>query len=367
MRDYVATALIAAALCYIATPFVKRLAEKFGAVAEVRGRDVHTIPTARWGGVAMWISMSLTLLIVENLSLVGKTFGRELLGIFLASTCIIVLGMVDDRFHLDAIVKLAGQALAAGILLLFGIQVLWLPINGVVTLPQSIGQLVTVLVVVVTINAVNFIDGLDGLAAGVIAIAASSFFAFAYLLAVVNGFNRAGSASLITAIIVGLCIGFLPHNAHPAKIFMGDSGSMFLGLLLSSAAITLTGQVDANAISAENQGPTLLPLLLPFAVLAIPLIDLVWAVIRRTKSGRSPFTPDKEHLHHRLLGAGNSHPRSALIMYSWTAAVAIPTTVLAFYPVWIAGITAAVFVSISLVLSRSLIYQLKTTKEQGKR
>jgi UDP-GlcNAc:undecaprenyl-phosphate GlcNAc-1-phosphate transferase len=357
MRDYLATTFIAAVLCYVATPFVKRLAERFGAVAEIRGRDVHTLPTARWGGLAMWISMSLTLLIVQHLSLVGRSFGRELQGIFLASTCVIVLGMIDDRFQLDAITKLAGQALAAGVLLLFGIQILWLPINGVVTLPQSIGQLVTVLVVLVTINAVNFIDGLDGLAAGVVAIASASFFAFAYLLAVVNGFSRAGSPSLITAIIVGVCIGFLPHNSHPAKIFMGDSGSMFLGLLLSSAAITLTGQVDANAISAENQGPTLLPLLLPFAILAIPLIDLVWAIIRRARSGRSPFAPDKEHLHHRLLGAGNSHPRTALIMYCWTATVAIPTTVLAFCPMWVAGITALVLVSISLALSKSFISQ----------
>lgn len=352
MRDYLATTLIAAALCYLATPFVKRLAEKFGAVAEIRGRDVHKLPTARWGGLAMWISMSLTLLIVQHLSLVGKSFGRELQGIFLASTFVIILGMVDDRFQLDAITKLAGQALAAGILLIFGIQILWLPINGVLTLPESIGQLVTVLVVLVTINAVNFIDGLDGLAAGVIAIASASFFAFAYLLAVVNGFSRAGAPSLITAIIVGVCIGFLPYNSHPAKIFMGDSGSMFLGLLLSSAAITLTGQVDANAISAEHQGPSLLPLLLPFAVLAIPLIDLIWAVVRRARSGRSPFTPDKEHLHHRLLSAGNSHPRTALIMYCWTATFAVPVTVAAFTPLWVAIVVFLALAVISFLLAK---------------
>ena len=360
MRDYLATTLIAATLCYLATPFVKRLALRFGAVAEIRGRDVHKLPTARWGGLAMWISMTLTLLIVQHLSLVGRSFGRELNGIFLASTFVIILGMVDDRYQLDAITKLAGQALAAGILLLFGIQILWLPINGVLFLPPSIGQLVTVLVVLVTINAVNFIDGLDGLAAGVVAIAAASFFAFAYLLAVVNGFSRAGSPSLITALIVGVCIGFLPHNSHPAKIFMGDSGSMLLGLLLSSAAITLTGQVDANAISAENAGPTLLPLVLPFAVLAIPLIDLIWAVIRRARSGRSPFAPDKEHLHHRLLGAGNSHPRTALIMYCWTATVAIPTTVLAFSPIWVGVVVAIILSAISLVLSKTFISHLTT-------
>ena len=353
MREYLITTLIAAVLCYLVTPWVKVIAQKCGAVANVRSRDVHTLPTPRWGGLAMWLSMSFTLLIVQHLALVGKSFGHELQGIYLASTCIIALGMVDDRFQLDALTKLAGQALAAGILLLYGIQILWLPINGVITLPPSIGQLLTVIIVLVTINAVNFIDGLDGLASGIIAISSASFFAFAYLLAVVYGFSRAGSPSLVTAVIIGVCIGFLPHNYFPAKIFMGDSGSMFLGLLLAASAITLTGQVDANAISAENSGPTLLPLLLPFAVLAIPLADLSLAVIRRLRSGRSPFTPDKEHLHHRLLTAGNSHQRTVLIMYLWTATVAVPVTVAAFAPLWIAGIVAIFLAILSVVFSKT--------------
>ena len=355
MREYLVTALLAAALCYAITPMVIRLAQKFGAVAQIRSRDVHTKPTARWGGFAMWVSMSLTFLMVSNLSLVGKAFGHELLGIYLAATFLILLGMLDDRFQLDALTKLAGQALAAGILLTFGIQILWLPINGVITLPPSIGQLLTVLIVLVTINAVNFIDGLDGLAAGIVAISGASFFAFAYLLAVVYGFSRAGSPSLITAVIVGVCIGFLPHNSHPARIFMGDSGSMFLGLLLAAAAITLTGQVDPNAISAENSGPTLLPLLLPFAVLAIPLMDLILAVVRRIRSGRSPFSPDKEHLHHRILDAGNSHQRTATIMYLWTATLAIPVTVLAFMPLWVAAVTALALVLLTISVSRNWI------------
>lgn len=355
MRVYLATTLIAAVLCYLITPSVRKMAEHFGAVAQIRSRDVHTLPTARWGGVAMWISMVVTFLIVRHLALVGTTFGHELQGVFLASTFVILLGMADDRYQLDALTKLAGQALAAGILLLYGIQILWLPINGVLTLPPSIGQLVTVLIVLVTINAVNFIDGLDGLAAGIVAIAGASFFAFAYLLAVINGFSRAGSPSLITALIVGVCLGFLPHNSHPARIFMGDSGSMFLGLLLSAAVITLTGQVDANAIAAEDKGPTLLPLLLPLAVLALPLIDLVLAIFRRAFSGRSPFAPDKEHLHHRLLGAGNSHQRTAVIMYFWTATVAIPVTVLAFYPLWVGLATAVVLAGISLGISQRWI------------
>ena len=343
MREYLVTLLISAALCYLITPIVRTMAVRFGAVAGIRERDIHSTPTARWGGVAMWAAMALTFLIVSNLPLVGKSIGHEAQGIFLASTAIVLLGMADDRFELDALTKLAGQVFTAGILLLYGIQILWLPINGVITLPPSIGQLLTVLIVLVVINAVNFIDGLDGLAAGVVAISGIAFFAFAYLLAVDYGFSRAGAPSLVTAVLIGICLGFLPHNLSPAKIFMGDSGSMLLGLLLSVAAITLTGQVDPNAISAEKLGPTLLPLLLPFAVLAIPFLDLLLAVSRRVKAGKSPFAPDNLHLHHRLLSAGNSTGQTILILYLWTATIAFPVTVLAFAPWWVAVLTALFF------------------------
>ena len=353
MREYLVTLFISAALCYLITPLVRAQAVRFGALAQIRGRDIHTVPTPRWGGFAMWSAMAVTFLIVKNLPLVGKSFGHETEGIFLAATAIVILGMADDRFQLDALTKLAGQVFAAGILLLYGVQILWLPINGVITLPPSIGQLVTVLIVVVTINAVNFIDGMDGLAAGIVGIAGIAFFAFAYLLSVDFGFSRAGAPSLTTAVLVGVCVGFLPHNAHPARIFMGDSGSMLLGLLLASAAITVTGQVDPNAISAESTGPTLLPLLLPFAVLAIPLVDLILAVVRRVKAGRSPFAPDNEHLHHRLLSAGNSQLKTAFILYLWTATIAFPVTVLAFAPRWTAAATALALLTMTIIVTRS--------------
>jgi UDP-GlcNAc:undecaprenyl-phosphate GlcNAc-1-phosphate transferase len=353
MREYLVTLLISAALCYLITPIVRTQALRFGAVAKIRERDIHSTPTARWGGIAMWASMALTFLIVSNLPLVGKSVGREAQGVLLASAAIVLLGMADDRFELDALTKLAGQVFTAGILLLYGIQILWLPINGVITLPPSIGQLLTVLIVLVVINAVNFIDGMDGLAAGVVAISGIAFFAFAYLLAVDYGFSRAGAPSLITAVLIGICLGFLPHNLSPAKIFMGDSGSMLLGLLLSVSAITLTGQIDPNAISAEKLGPTLLPLLLPFAVLAIPFLDLLLAVIRRVKAGKSPFAPDNLHLHHRLLKAGNSTGQTVLIVYLWTATIAFPVTVLAFAPWWVAVLTALFFALSSAVVMKS--------------
>ncbi len=352
MREYSLTLLIAAALTYMLTPLVSKFAMRQKAVANVRERDIHTETTPRWGGVAMWLSMGATLLMVQNLELVGKAYSRELLGIFLAASFVLLIGILDDRFELDAVSKLAGQGLAAAILLLFGIQILWLPIDGIIVLPTNIGQLLTVLVVIVIINAVNFIDGLDGLATGIVAISAASFFGFSYLLAVENGFSRAGAPSLVTAIVIGTCIGFLPHNIHPARIFMGDSGSMFLGLVLAAAAITLMGQIDANAVFSENIGPAALPLLLPFAVLAIPLLDLGLAVLRRVRRGKSPFAPDKEHLHHKLMSMGNSQQRTAVILYLGTGMLALPAMLSAFIPVWAALVVGALLLILAITFTK---------------
>jgi UDP-GlcNAc:undecaprenyl-phosphate/decaprenyl-phosphate GlcNAc-1-phosphate transferase len=169
---------------------------------------------------------------------------------------------------------------------------------------------------------VNFVDGLDGLLAGVAAIAALAFFSYAYLLTVENGMPRFGAAPLFTAVLFGICVGFLPHNFNPARIFMGDSGSMLIGLLLAASTISLTGQVDAGALDSLNLSPALLPLVLPFVVIAVPVADLLLAVVRRTRAGRSPFSPDKQHLHHRLLEIGHSHRRAVLTMYFWAALVA---------------------------------------------
>jgi len=350
MREYLVTVLLAAIITYLITPFVRDLAIKSGAIAQIRSRDVHVEPTPRWGGLAMWLAMALTLVIVNYLPLVEKSFGREATGIFLSGTFILFIGMLDDRFDLDPITKFAGQALSAGILLIYGVQILWLPINGITTLPTNIGQLLTVLFVMVVINAINFVDGLDGLATGIVMICAASFFAFSYLLAVVNGLNRAGAPSLITAIVIGLCLGFLPHNFHPAQIFMGDSGAMFLGLLISASAITLTGQVDASAITEENGGNVLLPLLLPFSILAIPLLDFMMAIVRRVKAGRSPFDADREHLHHRIMRLGLTQQRTTIILYLWTAMFALPTVIAAFTPIWVAFLAGTVIFGVSILL-----------------
>jgi UDP-GlcNAc:undecaprenyl-phosphate GlcNAc-1-phosphate transferase len=176
---------------------------------------------------------------------------------------------------------------------------------------------------------VNFVDGLDGLAAGIVAIAAAAFFAWSYLLAVDQDLQRATASALVTAALVGICLGFLPHNFSPARVFMGDSGSMLIGLLLATSTITLTGSVDPNRVTVDI-APAVLPLVLPILVLVVPFVDLLLAVVRRTRAGRSPFAPDKEHLHHRLLEIGHSHGRAVLIMYLWSAVIAFGATAVAF-------------------------------------
>jgi UDP-GlcNAc:undecaprenyl-phosphate GlcNAc-1-phosphate transferase len=204
-----------------------------------------------------------------------------------------------------------------------------------------------VVLVVATVNAVNFVDGLDGLAAGVVGIGAVAFFAFSYKLADANGETLAISAALLTAALGGACAGFLPHNFFPARIFMGDSGSMLIGLVLAGSALTLTGQfasVDLRQGAGGSEAsllPTLLPIVLPISILIVPFVDLVLAVVRRTRAGRSPFAPDKQHLHHRLLEIGHSHRRAVLIMWLWAGLIAFGGVLASLYS---GGLTTAVLV-----------------------
>jgi UDP-GlcNAc:undecaprenyl-phosphate GlcNAc-1-phosphate transferase len=182
---------------------------------------------------------------------------------------------------------------------------------------------VTVLIVVIAMNAVNFVDGLDGLAAGIIAIGGSAFFLYTYGLTQQTApDDYASLASLMLAVLVGVCIGFLPHNFFPSRIFMGDAGSMLIGLVMAGAAITVTGNVQPDVMTGAQALPAFIPLLLPVAVLMLPLLDMGLAVIRRLAAGKSPMAPDRMHLHHRMLALGHSHRRAVVILYVWTAVFA---------------------------------------------
>lgn len=334
MRAYLVCFLVAAAVTYLLTPPVRRLAIRAGAMAEVRDRDIHASPTPRWGGLAMYAGFLAGLLVASQLPGMAVVFegSRQPLALVVGSTLIVGLGLLDDRFGLDAPTKAAGQILAAGLMAFLGIQMVWLPIGGTLVLDPVTSVILTVMFVVLTINAVNFVDGLDGLAAGIVGIAATAFFIYAFLLSVEFGFDRATLATLICALLAGMCVGFLPHNLHPAKLFMGDTGSMLIGLLLAASAITLSGRVDPSAVRGEMLVPAALPLLLPLAVIAVPLLDVGMAVVRRTRRGRSPFSPDKEHLHHRLIELGHSQRRAVSLMHAWTALIAFSAVAMALIP-----------------------------------
>jgi UDP-GlcNAc:undecaprenyl-phosphate GlcNAc-1-phosphate transferase len=353
MREYLLCLVAAALTTYLIAGPVRVLASRLGFVAEVRDRDVHDRPTPTLGGLAMLAGLLVGLLLASKLKMMSAVFetGNQPLALLSGVAVIVALGIVDDKWGLDAPTKLAGQVLAAGLMAFQGITVIWLPIGGTLVLDPITSVLVTVFIVLISINAINFIDGLDGLAAGIVAIAAAGFFAYSYLLSVELGVERATLATLVSALLIGMCVGFLPHNSYRARIFMGDTGSMLLGLLLAASTITLAGQVDPSALAGRALLPTLLPLLLPVAVMAIPLLDLFAAVIRRTRARRNPFAPDKEHLHHRLLQIGHSPVRAVLLMYAWTGLLAGTAVAMAFVPlVWaLAGFVIGVLLLVIAV------------------
>ncbi|MBG0828326.1 undecaprenyl/decaprenyl-phosphate alpha-N-acetylglucosaminyl 1-phosphate transferase [Planomonospora sp. ID67723] len=325
MREYLLMALVAAAATYLLVPLVRVFAIRIGAMPEVRDRDVHTIPTPRLGGLAMYGGLVAGLLVAAKLPYAGGKLmeeaasgGKIVLGLILAGGLITLTGFLDDWWGMDALIKLAGQIGAAGVLVAFGVSLPWIPLptsmGGLYVLDSTLSPLITIMVIVVMINAVNFVDGLDGLAAGIVGIAAMATWTYSVALSKDFGNTSINVTAAVTAVLIGMCLGFLPHNFHPAKIFMGDTGAMLIGLVLASTMITVT-PLDSSSI---NRFPVILPMLVPVAILVLPLLDLIMAVIRRTSNGLSPFAPDRGHLHHRLLDIGHSHRRSVLIMYAWT-------------------------------------------------
>ncbi|MFE1261142.1 MraY family glycosyltransferase [Streptomyces albogriseolus] len=335
MREYLLTLCITAAVTYLLTGPVRKFAIVAGAMPEIRARDVHREPTPRLGGIAMFFGLCAGLLVADHLTNLSTLFEKsnEPRALLSGAALIWLIGVLDDKFEIDALIKLGGQMIAAGVMVMQGLTILWLPIPGVgsVALTQWQGTLLTVALVVITINAVNFVDGLDGLAAGMVCIAAAAFFLYAYRIWYSYGIEAAAPATLFAAILMGMCLGFLPHNMHPARIFMGDSGSMLIGLVLAAGAISVTGQVDPDALKlfagSEKEAvhqtvPVYIPLLLPLTIIAVPAADLILAIVRRTWRGQSPFAADRGHLHHRLLEIGHSHSRAVLIMYFWSALIA---------------------------------------------
>ncbi len=342
MREYLLVFLVAAAVTYLLTVVAREIALRTGAVAKVRDRDVHAEPIPYLGGIAMLGGLVAAYFVARELpflSTSGLFVFEDAGAVLVAGAVVCAVGVLDDIFDIDALTKLGGQVLAVGLLVYSGLQFRYFPQpdGDQISLTPALGAVLTLVVVVATVNAVNFVDGLDGLAAGVVGIGAVAFFVFSYQLADLNRISLATTGALLSAALAGACAGFLAHNFHPARLFMGDSGSMLIGLVLSATALTLTTQFTGSEVSQGAGGsqaslvPTLLPLALPVLILVVPLLDLVLAVVRRTAAGRSPMAPDKQHLHHRLLEIGHSHRRAVLIMWSWAALIAFGTVLTSLY------------------------------------
>ncbi|MGI8869165.1 MAG: glycosyltransferase family 4 protein [Mycobacteriales bacterium] len=336
MREYALVLLVSAAVTFLLVPLVRRLAMSWGAVKAPRDRDVHKIPTPQLGGVAMVVGVVAGLFVASQMPTLHRTFAGSniVVGVGAGALLICAINVLDDRYDLDPWTKLTGDVLASGVMVLAGVQIygLYLPFHGIGTLllDRTTAVPITILFCALLINAVNFIDGLDGLAAGVSAIAALAFFAYTYHLGRLQ-YDVAFAPTLICAVTAGCCIGFLPHNFNPARIFMGDSGARMLGLLLAAASVSASS-ADSQSFDRTTLGslPVLVPSVIVLTVLAVPLADLVLAVVRRVSRGRSPFSADAKHLHHRILMLGHSQRRAVLIIYFWTALVASGGVAIAF-------------------------------------
>lgn len=329
MLQYVVPFVIALVVSYALTPSVKKLAIKIGAVDRPNARKVHTHVIPRLGGLAIYIGFMAAVLFCVPLQ-------HELVGMLLGCTAIVAVGIWDDICNIPAKVKLVGQILAACIPIVFGIQIEWLtnPFGDIIVLPELIAIPVTIFWIIGFTNTVNLIDGLDGLAAGVAFIASISMFLLAYNL---NQFLPA----LVIVSMAGAALGFLQYNFNPAKIFMGDTGSMLLGYTLSVAAVL--GLVKTAATVA---------LVVPIIALGLPILDTTFAIIRRKMSGVPIFQPDKGHLHHRLLALGMTQKQAVLIMY-------FVSMILGIVALFVANVSYKTGIVTVLVVLAVIIYSAK--------
>lgn len=333
MKQYIFTIIFTAAVTLAFSWGVWRLSLKYKLYPGIRERDVHKNPTPRLGGVAMFLGVAAAFLISSQNDFFSIIWAQpqRVWAILGATLLIVVIGVADDLWDVDWMIKLGAQFLAAGVIAWFGgLQIYALPIGGITVWSSWVSFTLTVFAIVIVMNAVNFIDGLDGLVAGVCLIANAVFFAYSYILVRDTGsstyFNL---GSFIAAVLIGACIGFLPLNWSPAKLFMGDSGALMLGLLMATSAIAITGDLEPALIGDNDEFgrsqllAAFIPILLPVVIVLLPLLDFGLAVIRRVSKGRSPFSPDRKHLHHRMLDMGHSDRDAVLIFYAWTAVVSL--------------------------------------------
>ena len=347
--------LVALLTTAVAVPFVKRLSVHLGMVDRPDDRRVHDRPIPTAGGLAIVAGFLVALGVASGLDAFDELFAltSEPVGLVFGVLGVAALGWVDDRYELAPNTKLAGQVLVALVPTLFGIQIIfaWFPGVGILALNSDLGVPLTVFAIVAMINAVNFIDGLDGLAAGIAGIAAIAFLVFAVTAdgqGLVDSLTPS-SATLVAAIVAGACVGFLLHNFHPASIFMGDTGSMTLGLLLACSGVAYVGRTTTPT-GTDFAGTV--PLLVPALVLAVPFVDVAFAVVRRVWRRQPLNVADREHLHHLLLAFGHSHRRAVMVLYVWSATLAFGALGIGWSnrPAYVATMAAATIGALSLTV-----------------
>ena len=320
LASYLVVLVVAAVTTLLMTPLVRRLAVRVGAVVRPDERRVHLRPTPTLGGIAMFAGLAVAMVVAWQMGAFAAVFSgnTEPLGLLVAAAVILAVGVIDDIVEVSAPAKVAGTVLAASILVLSGISMLnfRIPFAGIVVLSPDWSYLISVFWVLGMVQAVNLIDGLDGLAAGIVGIAAATFFAYSLRLADEGLLLPSTVAPLVAVAVVGVCAGFLPWNRHPARIFMGDGGALMLGLLMAASTMMVGGRTDQ-----EFSGQTFFffaPLFIPLLILGVPILDTFWAIVRRAANRQGVATADKDHLHHRLMRLGHGHARSVVILWVWT-------------------------------------------------
>jgi UDP-GlcNAc:undecaprenyl-phosphate GlcNAc-1-phosphate transferase len=329
--SYVVVLAVAAATTFVVTPLARRLSVRVGALVPPGERRVHTEPLPTLGGIALLVGFLVAFGVASQLNGLSAVFSASSapLGIVVAALVIFAVGQLDDLRKVglaggdgsgvSAPAKAAGMVLAGSILSIAGVSTIFLrvPFDGILALTPDLSALVTVLWVAGMANALNFIDGLDGLCAGIVAIAAGTFFLYGHRLEDVDVLRPGNVGPLVAIIVLGICLGFLPHNFHPAKIIMGDAGALLLGLLMAASTMSVGGSTDA-----EFSGQTYFffaPLIIPLFILGVPILDTAFAIVRRASRRTGVTAADKEHLHHRLMRLGHGQRRSVLILWAWTA------------------------------------------------
>ncbi len=348
---YFVVGIVATVVTAGMTPVVRAIARQRQWLAMPNERTVHSVPTPNIGGVAMFIGVVVSLVVAWQMDQFSFVFddNSEPLGVLIAATLILVVGTWDDLKNLSAPARVVGIIATALVMVYFGITMFYfrVPFLDVFQLGNDWIPMFTVLWLLVMTQAVNLIDGLDGLAAGIVAIASSSFFIYSFYLSNEGKLVEPNIGPLIAVITVGVCVGFLPFNFNRASIFMGDGGSYLLGLLMAISTTVVGGRTDPSQAASSQTYFFLAPLFIPLIILGVPIFDVVYAILRRVRKRQGFATADKGHLHHRLINLGHGPRRAVAILWLWTTLLSGFVLYPVFYP---SASTLAPFGLIALVL-----------------